>query len=563
MANNIKRSLKHVREECDVNTVEDSGCKIKALLLDNEFRTSRENLEKLYYKRRVRRFTICEWCGKLQHFLYGTVDADEAREILNVINNSSKAIGENRKILYNTTHIVKAMLQEEEGRVNEIHKILKEFHDDIKHENDKMNRRDLLSIVESLIAEFKSIIELVDQAFTAQVTGQIPKIIKTDDFLSQFQSIIKSLKSGTTFPIHIFQNDISEIFQIASLHTTRIKNTILLKITLPICESEIHSLFKVTTVPIITNNAFLIAEIEYNYFIINAKQTEFIEMSEAEVKEGIGLNGNEVLYKTKTLTKLNSKMNCIWSQFLSNDIKKLITTCKLSPIRRSNYITSINENDLYYVTVAEPMIFWETCEDRKRKFNVTRTGFLQTKPKCTIITDNFLIKTHDNTIINFTDSIEPFLYGGSFSFNAFDHLVENLNYTNNELETKLIDSKSALKRLIEETNNLIGLADKPIVLQRLEHDSPMFSFSISLPSLLIFGPMIILIVFCFTMYYFKCSMFKCWYNILKREEKKPKKFELKSFRNRTKTEYRKTPYVTRKNFENDIERGDENEHDSE
>lgn len=298
---------------------------------------------------------------------------------MDVINNSSEALRDNRKLIYETTHIIKAMLEQEEEKVNEIHELFKQFHKEMTNENDKIERRDILSITDSLIDEFKTLIDIIDQAFAARQTGQVPKIIKTDDFISQFHSVINLLKPGTTFPVNNFENDISKIFQIATLHTKRIDNTIFLKITLPICEAESHSLFKATPVPIITKSSYLIADIEHNYFVVNDKKTEFTEMSLGEIKEGIHLNENDILFKTGILTETNPRKNCIWSQFLYNDVNKLISTCKLSPIRKSNYITTINDNDLYHVTVTEPMIFWETCENVEKKFKISKTGFLQAK----------------------------------------------------------------------------------------------------------------------------------------------------------------------------------------
>lgn len=284
-------------------------------------------------------------------------------------------------------------------------------------------------------------------------------------------------------------------------------------------------------------------------------------MSLTEIKEGIQLKNNGVLYKTRILTEMNPKRNCIWSQFLNDDINKLISTCKLSPIQKSNYITTINENDLYHITAMEPMTFWEICGDIERKFVVSCTGFLQAKPKCTTKTDDFLIKRHDNIILNFTTNIEPFMVGKSFNDSVFDNFTRELSLSENILETKIISSKAKIISLKEDAEKIIKSAEKQIILKRLEHDSPLFSFS--LPSLLTLGSIMVLIASCCIAYYCKCSILRCLYNIYRRREKKRDKIQLRTFREKNKTVYRKTPYVTRKNLENDVEMGSENEHDSE
>lgn len=273
-------------------------------MMKEQFDYAKKNLEKLHHKNRIPRFSLCEWCGKLQHFLYGTVEADEAREIITVINNSSQAIKENRKIIYNTTRIVEAILDEQEKKVIKFQENLRDFYMGVVTKNDKRwNRRDLISITDSLISEFKTLTYSIDQAFTAQSTGQIPKIIQSENFIAEFHSILKSLKQGQTFPINIFEDNISEMFKIATLRVRRVDNTILLKITLPICETEPHTLFKATQIPIVTDGAYLIASIENNYFIVNEKQTEFTEMTDSEIENGIYLNEFNMLYKVRILTE--------------------------------------------------------------------------------------------------------------------------------------------------------------------------------------------------------------------------------------------------------------------
>lgn len=91
-------------------------------------------------------------------------------------------------------------------------------------------------------------------------------------------------------------------------------NKIILKIILPICEIETYTLFNVTPVPIVTENFCSIADIKNNYFMINGEKTEFIELTNGDVENGIRVNNDNVLYIVNALTKTNPKLNCIWSQ---------------------------------------------------------------------------------------------------------------------------------------------------------------------------------------------------------------------------------------------------------
>lgn len=78
MGNQIKLALENLSNDCDKSM--DSNCKVEWNLLREQYQYTKQNLGRIHPKNRSRRFTVCEWCGKIEHSLYGTVDADEARE---------------------------------------------------------------------------------------------------------------------------------------------------------------------------------------------------------------------------------------------------------------------------------------------------------------------------------------------------------------------------------------------------------------------------------------------------------------------------------------------------
>lgn len=217
MGYQIEQALKNVNKECD--KVFDSGCKFRTSLIEEQYRYAQQNLEKIHHRSRSPRFILCEWCGKLQHFLYGTMDADEARKVINAINNSSDAIIGNCELITNATHIIEAMLEEEEDRVSSLNEKVKQFYSGMTNKiDDRIKRRDLIDVTN----EYKTLINSVEQAFVSETTGEIPKIIETNDFKKQIQGISKKLKHDKTFPIDIYQDDITEIFQFASVYSKRV-----------------------------------------------------------------------------------------------------------------------------------------------------------------------------------------------------------------------------------------------------------------------------------------------------------------------------------------------------
>lgn len=560
MGDKTKLALDNLNTECDAAL--DSSCKIEWKLLQELYVYARQNLDNIFPRNRYQR-SICEWCGKLQHFMYGTVDADEAREMIGVINNSSIAIRENRKIINGTIHIVEAMLEREEKKVLNIQQTLNEIYTNTQTKiNDKFKRRDIISITRSLIHEYEKLVESIDQSLSVQ-KGRAPQLMNAEEFKIQFRAIAKSFQLSKRFPIDVFKNDISEIFEFVSIKTTKIENKIILKITVPLCEINTYNLFKVTPVPILTDNVCLLANVENEYFIINREKTEYTEMTNEDIVNGIRMDDENVLYTVNALTKTNSKTNCIWSQFMNNDINVLTANCNLNPIHKNNYITTINRNDLFYITIVKPLIIWEICGQDERKYHINMTGFLQAKPKCLIRADDFIIKTHNNIKINFSASIQPFRFGGSFTNDDFENITRTLPKFNNTISTTMIGSKSKIESLYAEAREVIASANKELNLKQLTHGTPWFSFSFSFKKYIIIGLIIAMagsgLIF---MYYCQCLSFKCIWNLL-RKKKKSEHLKLTTKEKKPNTKYRKTPYVSRKIMEENIVMGSESEEEKE
>lgn len=91
------------------------------------------------------------------------------------------------------------------------------------------------------------------------------------------------------------------------------------------------------------------------------------------------------------------------------------------------------------MTVVKPLTVWETCEDNDL-YKINETGFLQSKPNCLIKTDDFMIKNHDNIKLNFTASIQPFQFGGSFSVKEFENITKTLPVIEDKSIITIIDS---------------------------------------------------------------------------------------------------------------------------
>lgn len=66
--------------------------------------------EELLDSFRTRRFVLCEFCGKLQHHLYGVMDAATDRQYDSVINGIRNASLQNRELIRNQSEIFQATL---------------------------------------------------------------------------------------------------------------------------------------------------------------------------------------------------------------------------------------------------------------------------------------------------------------------------------------------------------------------------------------------------------------------------------------------------------------------
>lgn len=398
LSSRIELGITQLRTACTTN--EDTTCEITTKLINEQYEMAKTNLANINQNMlRKRRFILCEWCGKFQHILYGTMDAENARMYASKINELQKGDIDNRDLIRNQSKIVKAIIDEDENIIKGIESNLRtiqyKFRGEVEEVENKIHRRDLSQVLGMLVDEFKSLISSIRQSFISTKTGEMPQILRSEQIKKDIEIIAKSLTENQAIPIEIFGENILQIFKYSTIKSNVWNTTILIEIKLPITDRERFILFKATPVPINAGDLFFIPNLNNYYFMTNWKGNEFIELTEKELNDGIMMTTGNILYRTHGVMYSDPKQKCLWSHFLNRNFENLKALCNLGPVPRSNYITAINENDLYYLTIIREIQIWEICRREGMKLHSIKTsGFLQLKPDCTIKSDDFTLVPH-------------------------------------------------------------------------------------------------------------------------------------------------------------------------
>lgn len=108
------------------------------------------------------------------------------------------------------------------------------------------------------------------------------------------------------------------------------------------------------------------------------------------------LTNGEIIYRPTTPIKHDPIEACEWSIYNGLEINDIVKICQIQIIPTQNYIIPINDNNLYYLALSNPLTIWETCAENQAEANQVETsGILKMKKNCSVKTSKFTLESHN------------------------------------------------------------------------------------------------------------------------------------------------------------------------
>lgn len=415
---------------------------------------------------------ICNWCGTIQSFMYGTLDHAQGEIIVENINSNHNETFKLHNLMINQTSLFQAHLKTNKASMNKIQNALDTVTNILNQANNQISSNELTAklrgkaqmlaqIASTAINEHFRLYTQITSALSDARRHRIPELIAPERLLADLKSVAASIKPTQRLPIDLTKEDPLHIFKYATITALLIDNQLLIQILIPIAESERYSLYRATPIPISTPNGHLIISAVTPHFLINADKTKFIELSQRDLDNGKMLSPSEFIYRPSSTTQLVTNNNCVWKILVENAVDASIQICDFRPFLHNDVLITLIENEKYYIESKNGTTIWEICDNFERQKTIIGGNIMTLDPNCYVKTSSHIIKPHRTFVFNQTEIQTLPLALSNTTMSQLSELAmksfANVNFT--EMPPIVIADNDEMQRQIDLTEEMVKSAN--------------------------------------------------------------------------------------------------------
>lgn len=329
----------------------------------------------------------------------------ELQGMLSEVKDKIKAQEENQKIL--------------NGRVDKIEKNLLNINNDIKEIKDNIaeNTKDIdtLKVISKLNVISTNFILLMDQFKTEQLilfgviknanSGQLdPYILTPSQLVEMLGDIQQDLPEGTKFPYYPNIKNAKKLYNIIKPSVYLFNYKIIFILNIPLVYSKTFNLHKITSLPVsVGGNKYVFILPQEPFMIIDNNYQDYMLMSKDNFKDFCSERE-----KTKHICQQTEEI--LHSQYLNECEVNLFKSPRQIPETCDKRIMSLDKpmflqlqqvmSWIYVVPGIENVII--DCGVNRTTIPFQGTGFIRIKGKCSVLTNNFQLRS----LTTFTNPVE-------------------------------------------------------------------------------------------------------------------------------------------------------------
>lgn len=542
--------------ESTCSLLEEDQCKVSIAQIKSQYITALRADKQIRSQRKSR--ALCEWCGSLQHHLFGTMDAKRAREYAAHINKVANETEIQHNLVANQTSLFQAFLRMNNQSVNKVEKELNKMQTEIVDLTNAYNilRRQqltsktlgLVQIATSMLNEHVYLFNQIDRSISDVKNHRIPEFIPLQQLINDLKTVAATLKPNQRLPVDMMAENPLHVFKYADITSILVDEMLITEILIPVAEREQFWLYKVTPIPIDTENGRLIAKIPNTYFLINMDQTKYIPLSKEELNRGKMLSHDEILYTPTASIQLKYENVCAWKLLLESSLEAALTACNFVPLIKNDVILTIIDNESYFASMMSETKIWEICDAQQAsQREVSGRFIINLNPGCSVKTTSYIIKPHKVHTRNNTQIISPKMVVTQSTINELRELAKlktsNLNFTRHQ--SIYIHNEEEMQHFIQQSDAIVNAARHDYRLDQLKYNTANILDSPWVIALILITIISISIIFLIVLSKFNAfSLILSFFNIGRQTESFIANLEDKNEYNSKK--YKKTPKNHRK-----------------
>lgn len=467
-----------------------------------------------YDKSRRERRSWCDTCGWAMKKMYGVMDSEAAHEYASKINQLQNETLTQHDLMKQQLMLSEATLetnrnitQKLDERTAKTIKDLQELEDELVRSEMKEYFDEIAQLVNIMLERQSRAIQKIKMTLRETSMGGIPELIPSALLEEDIQRIQEALPADEALPIHIRKEPANNIFAYTRMRASKIDEKVLIEISIPIVSRMEYRLLKATPIPFEINGYSMIVQPQTKYFLLDRDETRYIALNERDMLTEMRISERDIIYRPSAIIRLDKENICEWRVFGAQNPTEVLQACKTSQIPTANYVMEVNEDDIYYISITQPLVITEVCNNNivsRETLNDDR--LLKLRPNCSIRTTQFTIQARNTYEVDMDHIITPDLGDETISDQQLQEIMRIPFTRVNISDPILITEYHQLDHLIEQTKEQARKADYTIKFERIQEETTRTSrwtvISGALMSLSVLAPMIGYILY-------KAGAFKC------------------------------------------------------
>lgn len=439
--------------------VNNAFCKAEMIEIREDMVDAQSELAQLeVYERRVRtRRGWCDTCGWAMKKAFGVMDSYTAKDYADKINQLQNETMSQHQMMREQVHLAETTLEVNREISQQLDEKTNKTIEDLKQVADELGRTRfeeefgaIMQLITEMLGKQRRAKTKIKAALRETSSGNVPELIPPSQLEEDMQKIREIPKSDDALPIDFSNEPTTNIFSYAKLRSSKWERKILIEITIPIVSRMNFNVFKATPVPFDVSGYTMIVHTQTKYFLLDESESRYIALRDRDLLSEMRINDKMVIYRPTAIVRLDRDDICEWKAYSAQSTMEILEACEASQIPTANYVMEINENDIYFISVAFPMSIMEVCNDKVARQMLTEDRLLKIRPNCSVKTSQFTIQAKNTYEIDMDRVILPDLGNDSITEEQLEDIARVKLTKINISEPILVTEFHELDHLIDD-----------------------------------------------------------------------------------------------------------------
>lgn len=352
--------------------------------------------------------------GTLAHSLFGVLDQDEAdkynaeiEKLKNDQNYQGELIEKQILISERLTEATNNSLGEIVTKLNTLDASLNNFVAKQNWSRLAQNFNTMASTLTLILMDHDRISTEIKTILSHALRGEIVDLIPIGQLTENLGFINDKIARDEELAIEFNKESPYNIFKTATIHSILRNKMVIIEVGLPILSLEVSDIFKAIPIPTRVGGEYMMILPSSNMFITNADKSQYIPLSEEELKQCIPRGGGKLICRQMEPIHNGEENVCELTLLAKPYMNVLPRNCAVKSVPAHNYFIYLHEVNKFFCVIDTPTQFQCICPHSTDAIKLETTGIMTIREGCYLKNERFIIKSHSISRMRNSKIINP------------------------------------------------------------------------------------------------------------------------------------------------------------